>query len=618
MADHHKHLLGHEEVGTDESKLLDAEHHHDGPPPEYQCHRRVLFSCIVLSVAAIIIAVAAVLRTTSSSPSSPVPAPTIEMPSCTHPIYCTGPLLHAVQTGGVFSDCKTFVDMPLLFSVEQTLKDFADSSAKQGFNITAFVRDHFDPPGSEVVTASPIDYVTNPPAFDSIVDQKLKSFAQDVNAIWPQLFRRHNVSKYCGQMCVSSILVNNTFVVPGGRFREFYYWDSYWIVRGLLVSGMVNSTRDILLNFLSIVDEYGFMPNGGRVYYGDRSQPPLLTQMVKKYVDATADIDLLLYALPILDREHAFWMRTHSVDDYNASHVLSRYNVDTSAPRPESYREDLATQQQSRRGDNDIFSNLAAGAETGWDYSSRFLENAINLTTIDSTDIAPVDLNAIMLMNEETMRFWYQGGPGYEVLRNASKRLEYDLYCSLRSEAMMFHLRDPTAAFGAGFHDKNMNRGELLKRSWYPSTALPLLTTQVLDRLDLTTIKMIADGIVGGTGGVPTSQLTTGQQWDMPNAWAPLQMFMIEVLQVVSQTVERAEKARYEAKALSLAQAWIDTTYCGFKNYKMMFEKYDVHAPGQPGGGGEYVVQAGFGWTNGVVLELLVKYGASLKLTKLC
>jgi alpha,alpha-trehalase len=601
-----KHLVSHDDhdAGADH----DAEEHDDGPPPEYECHRRALFSCLIVAVSCVILSVAYVLRSTSSSPSSNA-VPPVTMPQCSHPIYCTGPLLEAVQTQNIFPDCKTFVDMPMRYPADVILQDFSTQKGNSGFNLTKFVFDHFDPAGSEVVLASPEDYVQYPPAYASIVDPKLRQFAFDVHAIWPQLFRRHNASMYCGQPCVSSILVNNTFVVPGGRFREFYYWDTYWIVRGLLASAMVNSTRAILLNLLGIVDTYGFMPNGGRVYYTDRSQPPLLTQMVKVYIDVTGDSDMLEYALPILDREHRFWMQTHSIDDYNVSHVLSRYNVLASGPRPESFREDIATMKTSRRGP-EIFSDLAAGAETGWDYSSRFLADGLNLSTIDTTLIAPVDLNAILLLNEETMKKWYGGSPGFESVRNATKRMEYAGICELRAEAIMFHLRDLGSTFGAAFQDKNMYTGELRQRSWYPSSLLPALSTGVLNRLDLNVLKAMADGIVLDAGGVPTSLLQTGQQWDMPNAWAPLQMFVIDVLQVVASTVSKLDRPRYHAKLLAVAQAWVETAYCGFKNYPgMMFEKYDVRNPGQPGGGGEYTVQAGFGWTNGVVLELLARYG---------
>lgn len=606
-----KHLLAHDASPSEEQ----AHEHDEGPPPEFACQRRALFSCIVLTVAALIVVVAFVLRSTSSAPNDDGPPASAAMPQCTHPIYCTGPLLAAVQLGNIFPDCKTFVDMPMLYPAEVILANFSKHAATGlGFNLTAFVLDHFDPPGSELVPAAPSDFIPYPPAYSAIRDPKLRQFAYDVHAIWPQLFRRHDASKYGGQAGVSSILVNNPFIVPGGRFREFYYWDTYWIVRGLLTSGMTNSTRDILLNVLGIVEQYGFMPNGGRVYYGGRSQPPLLTQMVQRYVDATNDETFLAYALPILDQEHSFWMATHTINDYNQSHILSRYNVQANAPRPESYREDLATMRGAGRSPSDIYSNLAAGAETGWDFCSRFLENGLNLSTIATTDIAPVDLNAILLMNEESLKNWYNGVP-FASLRNATKRLQYDVTAEGRTEAILFHLFDPFT----GFHDKNMKSGTLQKQWWYPSDVVPLLTSGAANRLDLFVIERIADSILLEVGGVPTSLAATGQQWDYPNAWAPLQMFAVEALTMVAGVARKKDKARFDAKRLTVVQAWIDTTYCGFhKHQGMMFEKYNVLQPGEPGGGGEYTVQAGFGWTNGVVLEMLAQFGDALNAPLVC
>ena len=73
------------------------------------------------------------------------------------------------------------------------------------------------------------------------------------------------------------------FIVPGGRFREMYYWDTYWTVLGLLVSQMHQTVAGILLNFAHLIQKYGWVPNGNRIYYTARSQPPLFIPMVWAY-----------------------------------------------------------------------------------------------------------------------------------------------------------------------------------------------------------------------------------------------------------------------------------------------------------------------------------------------
>ena len=77
--------------------------------------------------------------------------------------------------------------------------------------------------------------------------------------------------------------------------REIYYWDSYWVIRGLLQCEMAGTVKGILLNFIHLIKKYGLIPNGGRSYYLNRSQPPLFIPMVRDYIDATNDISFLRY-----------------------------------------------------------------------------------------------------------------------------------------------------------------------------------------------------------------------------------------------------------------------------------------------------------------------------------
>lgn len=85
---------------------------------------------------------------------------------------------------------------------------------------------------------------------------------------------------YFGVYRYSIIRRSLPFIIPGGRFRESYYWDSYWIVLGLLACDMEVTAQGLVRNLLDDVSTYGFVPNGGRIYYLNRSQPPLLSDMV--------------------------------------------------------------------------------------------------------------------------------------------------------------------------------------------------------------------------------------------------------------------------------------------------------------------------------------------------
>jgi len=94
-------------------------------------------------------------------------------------------------------------------------------------------------------------------------------------------------------------------------------------------------------------------------------------------------------------------------------------------------------------------------------------------------------------------------------------------------------------------------------------------------------------------------------QWDWPNAWAPLQEMLIEGL-------ERTQTRAGEELALSVARDWTASNSKAWRRTHYMYEKYVATEQGVGGGGGEYTPQVGFGWSNGVALTLLARYGDQL------
>lgn len=181
--------------------------------------------------------------------------------------------------------------------------------------LNAFLAANFAPAGGELEAVPKSELKTNPAFLDKLNDTVIKEFVGKVIDIWPDLTRRYAGPGNCSD-CVSSFIpVKRTFVVAGGRFREPYYWDSYWILEGLLRTGgtFVEISKNIIENFLDLVEKIGFVPNGARIYYLNRSQPPLLTLMVKTYVDHTNDTSILERALPLLIKEHDFWTNNRSV-----------------------------------------------------------------------------------------------------------------------------------------------------------------------------------------------------------------------------------------------------------------------------------------------------------------
>ncbi len=271
-------------------------------------------------------------------------------------VYCTGPLLHQVQMLKVFPDGKDFVDMPLKpsSSPSKVLSDFEalSSKSKEGGQIDTnelreLVLAHFDPPGSDLKEHCPEDYKHDLRLGQ--IQERYRPFALALHRLWPTLCRAVS-SQYS-----YSTLIQREYpvIVPGDRFRESYYWDSAWAIKGLLISGMRSTAWGLVCNLLSDVDKYGFVPNGGRIYYRGRSQPPLLTEMVYDMIEDVGGnteqaSEMRKKALPMLEKEFEYWWTKKSVvlDGRYKMATYGERDVGGSpedagvvwGPRPESYR----------------------------------------------------------------------------------------------------------------------------------------------------------------------------------------------------------------------------------------------------------------------------------------
>ncbi|XP_056334954.1 trehalase [Danio aesculapii] len=530
---------------------------------------------------------------------------------CDSQIYCTGEVLRQVQMAKLFDDDKYFVDMKLTTAPEVVLEAFANLSSEfpdkavPSSEIKTFLQTYFEEPGNEFEQWTPSDWHSKPKFLSKVSDSKYRSWAEELHSLWKSLGRKIRDDVRDHPELYSQIYTPHPVVVPGGRFRELYYWDSYWVINGLLLSEMTETARGMILNFAYLVERYGIVPNGGRVYYERRSQPPFLPLMVESFYEATGDKDFLRQVLPALEREYSFWMQNRSVNVVTSelTHILNRYNVPVDHPRPESYSDDvelaegLPTEAQKQ-----LWMDLTSGAESGWDFSSRWFiddtgRNNGSLRDTQTSAILPADLNAIMCRNERLLASFHRS------LGNEEKALEYEKALSARIKAVESLLWD--AEKGAWFDYNLVNKTR--HHSFYPSNLAPLWA-QCYSKPEMSdqAVHYLQDsGGLDYPNGIPTSLSDSGQQWDMPNAWPPLQHIIIEGLSGL-------HSAHAQELAFSLAQRWIQTNWRAFIKYEAMFEKYDVNGDGKPGGGGEYEVQLGFGWTNGVALQLLDQYGDRL------
>ncbi|XP_076675523.1 trehalase isoform X2 [Andrena cerasifolii] len=534
-------------------------------------------------------------------------------PPCQSDVYCHGDLLHTIQMASIYKDSKTFVDMKMKHPPNETLLLFREFMERVDqmptrHQIEQFVNDTFDPEGSEFEEWDPADWTTHPKFLNKVLDEELRKFASNLNHIWKLLGRKMKDDVRINEDHYSIIYVPYPVIVPGGRFREFYYWDSYWIIKGLLLSEMYATVKGMLSNFVSLVDKIGFIPNGGRIYYTMRSHPPLLIPMVDEYLKTTHDYKWLEENLWLLEKEFDFWMtnRTVEVELDGAKYTLARYYEESSGPRPESYKEDYLTSQSFRTAEekDNYYAELKTAAESGWDFSSRWFifdgTNKGNLTNLKTRYIIPVDLNSIIYRNAQLLAQYNQR------MGNETKAAYYRKRAEEWKRAVTAVLWHDEV--GAWLDYDILN--DIKRDYFYPTNVLPLWTNcyDVAKREEYVAkvLKYLEKNqIMLNMGGIPTTLEHSGEQWDYPNAWPPLQYFVVMALNNTDDPW--AQRLAYE-----ISERWVRSNYKAFNETHSMFEKYDATVSGGYGGGGEYEVQLGFGWSNGIVMDLLDRYGDRL------
>ena len=489
-----------------------------------------------------------------------------------------GPLFHDVQTARIFSDSKTFVDAVPRRPPGEIAARYAAERRAPGFRLADFVAAEFQLPRD-----AGAEYAAD----------RGRTMEEHVRALWPVLTRPPDDPRTASSL----IPLPGAYVVPGGRFREVYYWDSYFTMLGLVESGRTDLAASILDNFAHLVRTVGHVPNGNRTYYLGRSQPPYFAAMVGLYARATDTAQALRW-LDALEAEHAFWMDGAERLAPGTAHrrvvrlrdgsLLNRYWDDLPRPRPESYREDYELGQTLPEARREAFyRNVRAAAESGWDFSSRWMRDPRDLRTLETTDLAPVDLNTLLGHAERTIAALraFRGRPG-----DAEAAARFAARAEARRRVLLAAAYDPASGW---FYDVRWRTGERMTDRPTLAAAAPLYFglaepeqgRAVAARLERDFLR---------PGGFVTTTIASGQQWDAPNGWPPLQWLAIEGVRRYGRA-DLADRAR---------ERWLALNRRVYAATGKMTEKYDVEDPARPAGGGEYPTQDGFGWTNGVALAL--------------
>ncbi|OBZ88799.1 Trehalase [Choanephora cucurbitarum] len=568
--------------------------------------------------------------------------------SCDSPIYCEGPLLKTIQLARIFPDSKTFVDMPTSKSESEVLTAFDQIG---GVNATRdqlqqFLNDNFLTAGAELKRLQNIS-ITNPSWLDKIENPDYHGWANQLNEAWANLTFTYDYSDLCEDCVTSTLPVNRPFVVPGGRFREFYYWDTYFVIRGLLLSSQNELAKNMLENFFDLIEKHGFIPNGPRIYYLNRSQPPFLSHMIQEYYDKTGDEDFMSKALPYLDKEYQGWIANTTVqiadpNNRNVKYKLNRYITENTSPRPESYLEDYNTVNNGTDFTDEVkkqmYADIAAGAESGWDYSSRWTrqkapapdqkENYEMLRSINTANVIPIDLNSLLWHTESKLAKWYTQF-GKQNKSTKKKAVYYSKQAKDRLKAMYNIMWNET---DTSFYDFNLT-SHSQSIQYTPANVYPIWNGALPDKIlknETITRKLFDEtenALKKYKGVLTTSYYYTTMQWDYPNGWPPLSFIamdaMLRLEQLTKKNITTSSGTSLDRLSRVLGERYAASAYCGWVNTGgsipgvlekvnktvedngHMFEKFDVNTIGVSGSQGEYVSQTGFGWTNGIALWVL-------------
>lgn len=342
----------------------------------------------------------------------------------------------------------------------------------------------------------------------------------------------------------------------GFDYNELYYWDSYFMVQGMLDPANEELVTGILEDLLFLFKRFKIIPNASRTYLMGRSQPPFLTSFIfDVYQTFNPSQDWLKSAINIAKKEYeTVWLGVKKPNERKVYKGLSRY-YDV------NYLHDLAE------------------AESGWDMTPRFSRRALNFL--------PVDLNALLYKYEADFA---RAARIFGDVREAAK---WDEAAALRKSTMDDLMWDRLRGLYYDYNFIKQKRGTVSSLAAY----FPMWAGMVDDKQAEAMVRALRR--FENRGGLATTDvLLVGQfvlgsmptQWAYPNGWAPLHYIVVRGL----------ERYGYHQDARRIAMKWLKTNLNWFNEHGVFLEKYNVVSPDKPPIKGVYPSQEGFGWTNAI------------------
>ena len=491
-----------------------------------------------------------------------------------------GDLLLDVQHERIYADGKTFVDLVPSHRLESIVEEYKLLKKDPNFDLRIFISRHFYDAAEGDHQHS---YKSNPE----------HTPLEHIDELWTSLERKNRKARG------SLTALPYRYIVPGGRFNEQFYWDTYFIMLGLASSNKWTMIEDMMKNFSFQIRTYGYIPTANRSYFLSRSQPPFFSHMVRLLASHKGKRVLREY-LPYLTAEYRFWMRGRSklseteyrsyrrVVEMPTKELMNRYYDNKTTPRPESMREDMETAEFSGRADPDrLYLHLRAAAESGWDFSSRWFSDPLDIKTIHTADIIPVDLNCLLYHLEETI------ADAYRASFNVVKARQFRVKARQRQRVIHEYLWSESEGF---FKDYNFHKGNHTSVNSLAGVFPLYVGIATQEQADKVATVLRKDFL--RPGGLVTTLVENGQQWDAPNGWAPLEWVAIEGLR----------RYGHDDLADEISRRWLELNERTYALSHKFVEKYNVETVDGAASGGEYVLQDGFGWTNGVYEALKRQY----------
>ncbi len=496
------------------------------------------------------------------------------------PDEALGELFDVVQRQRVYDDGKTFTDLVPRGRMKAIQREYVLAKDDPNFDLREFVNRHF--------------YEFEPHKSAAFAADPTRPVSEHIHMLWKHLEKRNRLNRG------SLIALPYSYIVPGGRFSEQFYWDTYFIMRGLAIHGQWRMVENMLKNYTFMIRKFGYIPTANRTYFLSRSQPPFFSYMVKLLASHKGRTRTLAEYLPYMLAEYRFWMKGRiklTKTEHKAylriaqmpnGMFLNRYYDNKMKPRPESQLEDKVTAKKAHGRDADrLYLHLRAAAESGWDFSSRWFTDPKDISSIHTADIIPVDLNCLLYHLEQTL------AETYRLIKNPLLARKFQAKAEQREKAIQTYCWDEKEQF---FVDYNFHHeqptGQLTLAALFPlyvRIATKEQADAVARRIEKDFLKK---------GGLVSSLVDNGEQWDAPNGWAPLQLIAIEGLRHYG----------HHELANEIKHRWIRLNMKVYTKHHKLVEKYDVVGEHGLGGGGEYPLQDGFGWTNGVLAVLLAEH----------